>query len=469
MPVTVGSSNEVLPLPESLLAPLLDAAASTIPGYDDDLPGVLRPLAGFDPRRLRSGAARQQLHRALDVDSAFRERVAARFLERSEASGVLERWSVDGAPRHVEDAASQSDLPLLASVLYAARPEGWAFGIGLAYLAFDRQRIEKERDDDARAREMQHASTDEARRRAETARDVAQASVERLEAQLRDERRARRDREMRADRAVEDAARRRQEAETKIAAAEADVAGIKERLAREGERARQAEQRLREVRREQQAVADRPVEHGLDPDDVRSIAEAAREAQQLASRLEALTTKPRTGAPPRPSPRSSARTPSPRTPSPRTPNPRTRVPCPPGLAADTPAALDTMLRTRGVRLVVDGYNVSMAGWHDDQVATQRERLLGALERLHLRLRADVTVVFDGADVEGVRPPRRTGVRTVFSTDGEKADPVVVREVERLPGATPAIVASSDGWVREHAEAAGATVVSAASLLEILRR
>jgi predicted RNA-binding protein with PIN domain len=61
------------------------------------------------------------------------------------------------------------------------------------------------------------------------------------------------------------------------------------------------------------------------------------------------------------------------------------------------------------------------------------------------------------------------VRTVFSTDGEKADPVVVREVERLPGATPAIVASSDGWVREHAEAAGATVVSAASLLEILRR
>ena len=460
MPVTVGSSDEVLPLPESLLAPLLDAAASTIPGYDDDLPGVLRPLAGFDPRRLRSGAARQQLHRAIDVDAAFRERVAARFLERSEASGVLDRWSIDGAPRHVEDAAAQSDLPLLASVLYAARPEGWAFGIGLAYLAFDRQRIEKERDDDARAREMQHASTDEARRRAENARDVAEASVERLDAQLRDERRARREREVRADRAVEDAARRRQEAEAKIAAAEEDVAAIKERLSREGERARQAEQRLREVRREQKAAVERPVERGLDADDVRSIAEAAREAQQLASRLEALTTKPRaTGASPRPSPRSSARTPS----------PRTRVPCPPGLAADTPAALDTMLRTRGVRLVIDGYNVSMAGWHDDPVATQRERLLGALERLHLRLRADVTVVFDGADVEGVRPPRRTGVRTVFSTDGEKADPVVVREVERLPEATPAIVASSDGWVREHAEAAGATVVSAASLLEVLRR
>jgi predicted RNA-binding protein with PIN domain len=194
---------------------------------------------------------------------------------------------------------------------------------------------------------------------------------------------------------------------------------------------------------------------------VRSIAQAARDAQALAVRLESLTNKPRTGA-------ASAPKAHPGAASPRTPSLRTRVPCPPGLAADTPAALDAMLRTRGVRLVVDGYNVSMAGWYDDPVATQRDRLLGALERLHLRLRADVTVVFDGADVEGVRPPRRTGVRTIFSTDGEKADPVVVREVETLPASTPAIVASSDGWVRDHAEAAGATVVSAASLLAVLR-
>ena len=81
----------------------------------------------------------------------------------------------------------------------------------------------------------------------------------------------------------------------------------------------------------------------------------------------------------------------------------------------------------------------------------------------------MVVVFDGADVEGGRATRRTGVRTVFSVNGEKADPVVIREVERLPEATPAIVASSDGWVRDHAEAAGATVVSAASLLDVLRR
>jgi predicted RNA-binding protein with PIN domain len=453
----VASSDESLPLPESLLAPLLDAAASTIPGYDDDLPAVLRPLAGFDPRRLRSGAARQQLHRALDVDASFRARVAERFLERSEAAGVLEGWSARGALRRIDAALAQSDLPLLASALYAARPEGWGFGIGLAYAAFDRQRIEKERDDDARAREMQHASTDEARRRAETARDVAQAQVERLEVQLRDERRARREREMRADRAVDDAARRRQEAESKAQAAEDAVTAAQERLAREGERAREAEARLREVRRQQKDAATPSAIGGPDRADVRALADAARHAKQLAERLDGLA-KRRV-----PSPQSPAK------PVAAASSPRTKVPCPPGMTADTPDALDTMLRTRGVRLVVDGYNVSMSGWHDDPVAKQRERLLAALERLHLRLRADVVVVFDGADVEGGRAARRTGVRTVFSVNGEKADPVVIREVERLPEATPAIVASSDGWVRDHAEAAGATVVSAASLLEVLRK
>ena len=139
------------------------------------------------------------------------------------------------------------------------------------------------------------------------------------------------------------------------------------------------------------------------------------------------------------------------------------------MRSDSADALDAMLRTRGVQLVVDGYNVSMAGWHDDAPALQRERLVAALERLHLRLRADVVVVFDGADVEVGAAPRRTGVRVVFTSGDEEADPVVIREVERLALTTPAIVASSDGWVREHAEAVGATVVPSAALLDVLRR
>jgi predicted RNA-binding protein with PIN domain len=65
--------------------------------------------------------------------------------------------------------------------------------------------------------------------------------------------------------------------------------------------------------------------------------------------------------------------------------------------------------------------------------------------------------------------RRPGVRVLFSSDGEKADPVVVREVARLSSTTAAIVVSSDQWVRDHAAAEGATVVSSGVLLEVLRR
>ncbi len=448
---------ESLPVPESLLVPLLDVAANTISSYDGDLPAVLRPLAGFDPRRLGSGPARQQLHRALEVDSVFFERVAERFLALDEAAAALELWSTPLALRRINDAAARSDLPLLASVLFAARPVGWEFALGALCVAFDRQRSEKERDDDAKAREMQLTSLDEARRRAEEARDDARATVERLETQLRDERRGRRDREIRADRAIDDAARRREESEASIAQAQAAAADAEGRVARESARAREAESRLRDLRREH-ADRERARAHagGLAPEEVRALSDAARDAQRLAARLVGLT-------------KLTASATSGATRDEGSVSPRLRVPCPPGLQADSADGLDAMLRTRGVQLIIDGYNVSMEGWPDAPVADQRERLVAALARLHLRLRCDVVVVFDGADVTVARPIRRPGVKVLFSSDGEKADPVVVREVARLPATTSAIVVSSDQWVRDHAAEAGAQVVSSGVLLQVLRR
>jgi predicted RNA-binding protein with PIN domain len=447
-----------LPIPETLLAPLLDDAAALLARYDGELPSVLRPLAGFDARGLRSGPARQQLHRALDVDGPFRSQVAERFAARPEVEAVLDAWDPGAAMRKIAEAADRSDLAILASALFAVRPRGWAFGLGLAYAAFDGQRREKERDDDAKARDTQLATLDEARRRAENARDAAQREVDRLETQLRGERRTRREKELHADRAVEEATRRRQEAEALSARAEAAAAEADARLGREADRARAAEAELRTLRRERAAAtADHAAAGaGLSDDELRAITDAAADAERVATRLRAIAAL-------------SARAPAPPAAAPTTTTTRVKVPCPPGMRADTADALDAMLRTRGVQLVVDGYNVSMAGWRDDPPAVQRDRLVTALERLHLRLRVDVTVVFDGADVAASSPGRRSGVRVVFSAADEEADPVVIREVEGLPPATPAVVASSDGWVREHAEAAGAQVVPAAALLDVLRR
>ncbi|HUV09380.1 MAG TPA: hypothetical protein VMX12_00260, partial [Acidimicrobiia bacterium] len=123
-----GSGIDGFPVPETLLAPILDVAAATLGDFDGELPAVLRPLAGFDPRRLGSGPARQQLRRALDVDPAFRGEVVERFLALDEAASALASWSASLSLRRADEAAERSDLPLLASVLYAAKPEGWSFG-----------------------------------------------------------------------------------------------------------------------------------------------------------------------------------------------------------------------------------------------------------------------------------------------------------------------------------------------------
>jgi predicted RNA-binding protein with PIN domain len=61
------------------------------------------------------------------------------------------------------------------------------------------------------------------------------------------------------------------------------------------------------------------------------------------------------------------------------------------------------------------------------------------------------------------------VRVVFSDADEQADPVIVRTVAELAPTTPAVVASSDRWVQEAAAAQGAAVVSAETLLELVRR
>ena len=462
----VLETTELLTIPESLLVPLLDAAAAVLRELDTvDFPPVLRPLASFGKQGLTTSPARQQLRRALDVDRGFRDRAVERFCARPEVEDAVAVWDARQALHRVEEAAERSDLALLASVLFAARPEGWMFGLGVVCSTFDRQRLEKEAHDDAQARQLQLATLDEARRRAEEAGDRARHDVARLEEQLGVERRSRREREGKAERAIDAARGSRAEADAVVAKARAATDEAEGRLEREASRARDAEREVRELRREL-AARDEPA--GPGPLASAAFADAARDAQRLAAALDALSHRPADppAAAPHPAPPD---VPSGGSPAATRPPRRSRVPRPAGREEDSVAGLDAMLRTRGVALVIDGYNVSMRGWGDAAPATQRDGLLGALERLHLRLRCDVVVVFDGSDVDALPGRRRAGVRVVFSAADEEADPVVVRQVEALPTSRPALVASSDRWVQDHAREVGATVVSADTLLGLLRR
>jgi predicted RNA-binding protein with PIN domain len=150
-----------------------------------------------------------------------------------------------------------------------------------------------------------------------------------------------------------------------------------------------------------------------------------------------------------------------------------RVPLslPGGVFDDSVEAADHLLRTPGVILIVDGYNVSMTGWPDAGAAEQRRRLVAALHDLAARTSTPSEVVFDGAEVEAlaVPAPRRQLVRVRFSPPGVEADDVVIDLAGRLPAATPLVVASSDNRVREGARRLGANVIHSRQLVELLAR
>jgi len=479
------------PVPELLLIPLLDTAGEILRTLEPtEIPPILRPVAEFDRRGLARGAARQQLLRAIEAEPDFRDLAVEQLLARSDVSDALETWDADDAYALVTKASDESTLPVLASALYAARPPGWMFGLGVACAAFERLRRERQAGDDDRARESQVAGLAESRRRAEAARASAEQRAEHVERELREERQSRRDRDALANQKVAAAERKAAEIERDVAASRAAAEAADARLEREATRARKVDEEVRDLRRAvkeaeakvREADAGMPV---LRRDDLRALVDVADMAQRLATGLSGVADQarrvlqrngPADTSPDDPAP-AAAEAPAPHGDKekdkdkeegerrPRRAHPRV----PPGMVDDDPDALDAMLRTPRAVLVVDGYNVSMLAWGDAPPAQQRDRLLSAISELQLRTRARVILVFDGADVGGVLPPRRPGVRVVFSPEGEEADAVVVRQAMDLPVEVPVVVASSDGWVGEHARESGAHVVSSETLLRALRR
>jgi predicted RNA-binding protein with PIN domain len=462
-------------VPESLLEPLLEAAADALKSLDPvDVPPALRRLFAFDPRGLGRGVARQQLRAALDSDDAFRERAVAAYLERAEVQDVLRRWDVDEALEQVSDAADRSDLPLLASALVAARPDGWEFGLGVIRALYEQAVSEQAVEQEREASGVRISQLEIAVAREETARHAAQQEADRANAALRSERQIRRTRDQEAGREQAVLQRRLDEAVASRDAEQEARQAAEARARREAERAVAAEREARGLRSqlaEPAPAAPPPAAPAVEAPPA-TLADAARAARRLAAGLDRLVTSP--GPTPPTPPPAAAPPPSPEVPpgstagGPRPRGPRAGPLVPAGMRGDTAEGLDAMLRTRGVVVVVDGYNVSMRAWPNAPIEQQRRLLTGALAELHARLRCAVTVVFDGADVGGEPLPRRPGVRVVFSSGGEKADPVIIREVRALPERFPIVVVSSDHWVRDHAEAAGAHVVPTDALLRVLR-
>lgn len=149
----------------------------------------------------------------------------------------------------------------------------------------------------------------------------------------------------------------------------------------------------------------------------------------------------------------------------------TRTPSSAGaLGTSSPALLDQLLALPRARLIVDGYNVTMAAWPDASLEQQRQRLLAGLSGIVARTGAETTVVFD-AHTSPSRPvvtaPR--GVRVVFSPSGVIADDVIRDLVAAEPAGRAVVVVTSDQAVVADIRRAGMRTASADALIALLRR
>jgi predicted RNA-binding protein with PIN domain len=140
------------------------------------------------------------------------------------------------------------------------------------------------------------------------------------------------------------------------------------------------------------------------------------------------------------------------------------------LSDSDPAILDQLLALPQVHLVVDGYNVTKTGYPQMPLEKQRLRLLGQLSQLAAQTGAEVTCVFDGAELAApvlLAPPR--GVRVLFSKPGVTADELIRQLVRAEPPGRPVIVASTDREVADGVARAGARPVASAVLLKRLSK
>ena len=366
-------------------------------------------------------------------------------------------------------AADDGALALLVAALWAVAPEGGAIGIGAcagAELAGRMQHALAAERDVLAARVG--ALEQEAASRAATAAAEAERATQ-LHAKLASERALRRAAESEATTSAAQHAADQQElarahelleqAHESLERGQRELDGLRTALAHEQQRARELERAIDEA-----GAAPRAAPPGTTPIPADELAELGDAAAELTRRL------PRRGDPH-----------CHRVAGPDCAHIARRVACAgscrAGDAHETPPARRTPGRQRrrrtgdavrrGATLVVDGYNVSNHAWPATMLSLQRDRLERGLQQVHQRFRCEVVCCYDGDDTVGVTPRRVPGVRVRFSARHEEADELVVETVRSLPKRVPVVVASSDAWVREHAEDLGAVAISAATAAALI--
>ncbi|MFJ9995649.1 NYN domain-containing protein [Streptomyces werraensis] len=427
------------PLPDGVRRKVVQIVADGFGGLTvAELPAQLRQYARFTPNR-RAKFAGNAMAAALETDPLFRQRIGEKLRETEpELTGALD----SGSPPPAAD-------PLdVAAAAYVLRPPGWVKLVTAA--GEEAQRADAERADEETRAELERlrAELDRAREhtRAETERlrsdlDAAKKETDSLHRKLRsalaDVKRG--EAALRKLRGEMEAVRA--EGQAQVSAAESETRRLKARLG-ETEAALEA---ARRAAREGRSVEDMRVRLLLD-----TVLDAAQGLRRELA-LPPVSVRP-------------AETVDALEPGRMTPKDIAAR----ALSEDDPAVLDQLLALPQAHLVVDGYNVTKTGYPQMPLEKQRLRLLGQLAQLAAQTGAEVTCVFDGAELAApvlLAPPR--GVRVLFSKPGVTADELIRQLVRAEPPGRPVIVASTDREVADGVARAGARPVASAVLLKRL--
>ncbi|MFJ3230234.1 NYN domain-containing protein [Streptomyces sp. NPDC086787] len=427
------------PLPDGVRRRVVQIVADGFGGLTvGELPPQLRQYARFAPNR-RAKFAGNAMAAALETDLLFRQRIGEKLREaQPELAGALD----SGSPPPAAD-------PLdVAAAAYVLRPAGWVKLVTAA--GEEAQRADAERADEEsraelhrlreeldRAREQTRGETERLRTELEAARKEAESLHRKLRAAQSDVKRG--EAALRKLRSESDAARA--EGQAQVSAAESETRRLKARLG-ETEAALEA---TRRAAREGRSVEDMRVRLLLD-----TVLDAAQGLRRELA-LPPVSVRPAETVdavePGRMTPKDIAAR---------------------ALSEHDPAILDQLLALPQAHLVVDGYNVTKTGYPQMPLEKQRLRLLGQLSQLAAQTGAEVTCVFDGAELAApvlLAPPR--GVRVLFSKPGVTADELIRQLVRAEPPGRPVIVASTDREVADGVARAGARPVASAVLLKRL--
>ncbi|MEV0779446.1 NYN domain-containing protein [Streptomyces sp. NPDC050433] len=438
-----GGDAEALdrPLPEGVRRRVVALVSDAFGGLTvNELPAQLRQYARFTPTR-RARFAGNAMAAALESDPVFRQRIGERFAQADpELSAAVE----SGSPPPAADPVD------VAAAAYVLRPVGWVKLVAAAgeeVQRADAERVDEEnrrelerlREELAQARASTRSETERLRTELDAARREAEATHRKLRSALSDVKRG----EAALRRTAAETETARAEAAAQLSAAESESRRLKARLA-EAESAVEAGRR---AAREGRSVEDMRLRLLLDT--VLESAQGLRRELALppvAARPADLVDAVEPG---RMSPKDVAAR---------------------ALSDMDPALLDQLLALPQAHLVVDGYNVTKTGYPTMPLEKQRLRLLGGLAMLAAQSGAEMTCVFDGAELAApvlLAPPR--GVRVLFSKPGVTADELIRQLVRAEPPGRPVVVVSTDREVADGVARAGARPVASALLLKRLSR